>query len=808
MKFFRNLVLLSVVVTTSIHGALVYDMAKKNFSVESMGMANAYTAFPEGNAGALLNPASLAYPGAGYSFQYLDFDNLDYQTYQAHYYHNKPFGISSVFKEDFNGNKLRMNVFGLGVFGDNGISWGLNYKSLSGRVNSTDVKGWSSDLGVLVRVSSGLNFGFLVQDIYSKNLDLDTTIKGSMAGFLSNNLISWALEVTYDNDVRKNVTTSFGTEFLMSDTLILRSGISQSSLFSGASLQLPFMGLDFGIKNDIKDSRGSYYSAALKIGRGSDLKKFKKRYALFKQDAYAEMMLGGNVKNGKSSVSLFGGNQIGSNDLLKLIHEANKDSSCRGYIIRVGNFQSSFTNIGLVQEIRSELEKSKALGKKIIVYLEGMVGLPEYYLASLGDVIIMPPLGTIRQFGIDLEVKKAADFFDKLGINTTVFSSGKHKGATNLFTDELTDMDKEQLNNLIKGLFEDVNDQITEARPDVVSALALISDGAMITAKRAKELGLVDRLAYWPDVYEIVDTYDRQLEKLNLNEFVLEEYNSVFNIFDRIAVIEIDGSIVNGDYSTNFISGSMTTGADEFDKIVKKVSDDRSFKGVILRINSPGGSVLASDRIYTAIQKLKESGKLVYSSMGSIATSGGYYVAANSDKIYANSSCITGSIGVISSFRSLSNLGKELGIKQETLKTGKYMDLYSSLNSLDDSEKQLIKNFQNTFYQEFINIVQTNRDLTDDEVAVVSQGQLFSGKQAKQMKIIDDLGGFYDVVDSMASDLNIANPKLVFMRSDNSFKLPFGGTNIMSKLVTSISSYVPMLNNNYFKTNNLQFLYK
>tara|TARA_Y100001968_G_scaffold114083_1_gene103542 strand:- start:5651 stop:8077 length:2427 start_codon:yes stop_codon:yes gene_type:complete len=808
MNILINIVLLVVVYSGILQGSFVYDIAKRHNSVKSLGMANAYTAFAEGEAATLINPAGLAYPGASYSFQYLDYDKLDYQRYYAHYYYNNPIGFSSVTKEDYNGNKLTMNTVGLGVFGNNGISWGLNYKSIHGISDDVSVKGWASDLGILVRLYPGLNVGFLVQDIYSKHLDLNTTFKGAFAGFLNDNLIAWSLELTYDNDTKQSVSTGFGTEFLLSDSLVLRSGIKNSALFSGASLQLPFVNLEFGIKNDLQDTRGNYYSTSIKFGRGADLKTFRKRYALFKRSAYAEMAIGGNVQGGKSELSLLGGYKIGSNDLLQLIHHANQDESCRGYILRVGNFRSSLTNLGLVQEIRDQLLQSKQYGKKIIVYLEGSVGLPEYYLASLADVIIMPPLGTISQFGLDLEVRKASDFLEKLGINTTVFRSGKHKASTDLFSESLSELDRDHLNHLIADLFQDVKDQIKESRSTKEGALDTISDGSMLTAKQAKDLGLVDRLAYWPEVYSIVDDYDHRLEKLNLIDFMVVQQPSVFNFFDRIAVIEIDGSIISGQNSSNFIFGGMSTGADEFDNIVDEVSKDSSFKGVILRVNSPGGSVLASDRIYTAVERLKESGKVVYSSMGAIATSGGYYVAANSDKIYANGSCITGSIGVVSSFRSFNKLGNELGITQDILKTGEFMGMYSSLNRLTESEKSLINNFQDNFYQEFVYKVKLNRNLTDDEVYTVSQGQLFTGKQAKQLKIIDDVGGFYDVVDDLASELRLDNPQVVFMRSSNSFKFPLSNINIKSKVYHTISSFIPMMKSSYFRNDHLRFDFK
>ena len=136
------------------------------------------------------------------------------------------------------------------------------------------------------------------------------------------------------------------------------------------------------------------------------------------------------------------------------------------------------------------------------------------------------------------------------------------------------------------------------------------------------------------------------------------------------------------------------------------------------------------------------------------------------------------------------------------------MDMYSSLNELDNVEQSLIKNFQDNFYQEFVYKVQSNRRLTDDEVYTVAQGQLYTGKQAQNMRIIDDIGGFYDVVDDLANDLNIEDPDVVFIRSSSSFRLPFGNANVKSQFYEVISSFIPMLGSSYLAEDALQFDFK
>ena len=288
-------------------------------------------------------------------------------------------------------------------------------------------------------------------------------------------------------------------QVFLADSLSLRSGMNKTALFAGGSLKLPFINFDFGMSNDLSDSLGTRYSFSTRLGRGSLFSNYRKRYALYKQKAYAEFALGGNLKQGKSEVSLLGGYKIGSNDLLNLINMANKDDSCKGYIIRVGNLSSSLTGVGLVEEIRTELLKAKA-GKRVFVYFEGHIGLQEYYLASIVDIVIMPPMGTLAQFGLNFEVTKASSFLEKLGIAQETIQSGEQKASTAPFSADLSSLDRYQLSSVIEELFQHVVSDIEKARPEAVDGIEQISDGSLITAREAKEIGLVDRLAYWPDV--------------------------------------------------------------------------------------------------------------------------------------------------------------------------------------------------------------------------------------------------------------------------------------------------------------------
>jgi protease IV len=240
---------------------------------------------------------------------------------------------------------------------------------------------------------------------------------------------------------------------------------------------------------------------------------------------------------------------------------------------------------------------------------------------------------------------------------------------------------------------------------------------------------------------------------------------SIFSPFNRIAVIEIDGSIHEGRNMQDAFVGGKSTGSDEIELISELVRKDFTIKGVLVRVNSFGGSLLASDQIYTAISKLKASGKPVYTSMGSMATSGGYYVALSSSKIYANPTTLTGSIGVISMYSNQAEFNDWLGFDVETIKTGKYMDMMSSNKKMTKEEEHMLREFQQEKYQYFVDKVVSSRSITKEEAADVAQGQLFTGKQAKELKLVDELGSYHDAVEGLAKAAGISGkPELVYYR--------------------------------------------
>ncbi|MBT5856300.1 signal peptide peptidase SppA, partial [bacterium] len=579
-------------------------------------------------------------------------------------------------------------------------------------------------------------------------------------------------------------TGRFGAEYVMSDGFVVRGGLYDTHYTGGFSLEMPAVGVDYGFVANSEDSNETVQMLGFRFGMGPRNTNRKQRYALFKQKSYAHFRLDGSIVSGKSEISLLGGQRIGTNDLITLIHEAGEDPSVEGFIVRVGQMGSSLGSIALIQDIRHELKKSQSQGKKVIVYLESWTTLPEYYLASIADQIVMPELASISHLGLEMEISKTHDFLKNFGFGRDVITSGKYKGALNPASGKLTMNDQVVLEDMMHSLYQQVLVDIRKDRDLNWEDVKTVFDGRIVSATKAKSLGLIDDIGYWDSIKEdLKKTLGEEDEEIRMESIVTfmpeSDVRPIFGSFKKIAVVEIDGAIGLGRNTSGLLYGGKSTGADEFDAMVTHIKKDYSIKGVLLRINSPGGSILASDQIYSAIGRLKESGMPVYVSMGNMAASGGYYVSMSADKIYANPGTLTGSIGVITEVGNRESFNKMLGIETQTLKTGKYMDMLSSKKTLTSEEKEMIQTHQKQQYEVFVNKVMSDRDISKSEAEDVAQGQVFTGEQAKSLKLVDQLGNFYDAVDGLSEEVGVTDPELVFYRAKPQMTLPRINLNLL-----------------------------
>ncbi|MEN2415561.1 signal peptide peptidase SppA [Flavobacterium mesophilum] len=435
---------------------------------------------------------------------------------------------------------------------------------------------------------------------------------------------------------------------------------------------------------------------------------------------------------------------IGITDVINAIEAAKTDDKIKG--ISILNDESS---LGLAQykDLRNALESFKKSGKFVWAYAN-TYSQKEYYLNSVANTIYLNPAGDLDFKGLSSEVMFFKDFQDKSGIHMEVIRHGKYKSAVEPFLEnKMSDANREQVTALLNSIWSTVSTDISKSRNIPLPRLNEIANGLLArTPELAKANGLVDIIAY-EDVYH--DAIKKQLKVTgddDYNKISIEDYtqNNVTTALtntatDEIAIIYAQGEIESGEGDVNVIGeGSMR-------RALQEARKDEDVKAIVLRIDSPGGSALTSDLIWREIEVTKKV-KPVVVSMGNYAASGGYYIACNANKIFAESNTITGSIGVFGILPNFSPLANKLGINTEQVKTHENSANYSPFVPVDEKFKAFTLEGVEHIYKTFVTHVAEGRKMTFDQVDAIAQGRVWSGSEALKIGLVDKIGGLNDAI--------------------------------------------------------------
>jgi protease-4 len=440
---------------------------------------------------------------------------------------------------------------------------------------------------------------------------------------------------------------------------------------------------------------------------------------------------------------IFGGPDQSLTGLISQFKKAKVDKRIKAILLDVN---MSGVGWGKAEEIRDAITDFRSSGKPVYAFVE--FGLnKEYYIATACDKIIVPPPGELFINGLAADVMFFRGSLDKLGIYPDIYQIGKYKSAGDMFTQKkMTDAHREYINELLTDLFDRYVNAIAQARhktPDEVKALI---DNAPYGALKAKEAGLVDDVLYKDDV-------EKQFKKLlgykDTDQFVAVrgvDYRDVepeslgLNKGEKIAVIYATGEIGSGS-SRNTPSGDQSIGSDTVAKALNDAAADKSLKAIVLRVDSPGGSGLASDIIWHAVEAANQK-KPVVVSMSDVAASGGYYISASAAKIIAQPSTITGSIGVVAGKPVLRGFYDWLGISNEYVLRGKNAGMFRETEKFSDDERAKFEDWiKTTYYQDFVPKVAKGRNKDAQYIDSVGQGRVWTGGQAKERGLVDDFGG-------------------------------------------------------------------
>lgn len=397
-----------------------------------------------------------------------------------------------------------------------------------------------------------------------------------------------------------------------------------------------------------------------------------------------------------------------------------------------------------VEELRWAIEDFKKSGKPVMAYME-VAGAIDYLVASTADEVHMAPEGRLDLKGLRAEVAFYKDTFDKLGVEAELEWVGKYKSAVEPYSRaDMSDSFREVVEAQLDGLLTLMARMVSESRGMTPEEFRTALDSGPFLSRQAQQAGLVDALSY-PDQFQ-----DRIAEKLGLDEIEtvsLRRYNEASaDPFDlgadrKVAIVYGVGTIVGGDGDVDPFFGSELLGGDAFSRLLDDVREDEEIDAVVLRINSPGGDALASDRMWRSLQLLRQE-KPVVVSMSDVAASGGYYMAMAEDTpILAYPGTYTGSIGVYFGKFNLRGLYEKIGLHKEILTRGKFAAIDTDYRSLTPDEREKLREGVEAVYDSFVSKVADARASTWDEIHEVAQGRVWLGDEALEAGLVDEMGG-------------------------------------------------------------------
>ncbi len=437
----------------------------------------------------------------------------------------------------------------------------------------------------------------------------------------------------------------------------------------------------------------------------------------------------------------------GLDDILQAIETAREDSNIKGISI-----SNNFILAGLAQTqaIRKALSKFRESGKFIYAYSDYYMQ-KDYYLASVADSVFLNPVGGMDFKGLSSEVLYFKDFQEKTGVKMEVVRHGKYKSAVEPFlSNEMSNANRTQIRELLSSLWNSMISEISKGRDITQENLNVIADtlGGR-TPEYAVRSRLVDSIIYF-------DQYEEKLRKASgldsdkaLNYVQLDDYIGYSNTKikttgkDKVAVVFAQGEIIYGEGGPDVIGQGIITEA------IIKARENDAIKAIVLRVNSPGGSALVSDIIWREIE-LAKAKKPVVVSMGNVAASGGYYIAAGADKIFAEPTTVTGSIGVFGTIPNIEQLANNIGINAEQVGTNKNSIDYSLFEPMTDNFRKVVQEGIEETYRTFLQRVSEGRGISMAQADSLAQGRVWSGVDAKRLGLVDELGTLEDAIGEAA----------------------------------------------------------
>jgi len=439
------------------------------------------------------------------------------------------------------------------------------------------------------------------------------------------------------------------------------------------------------------------------------------------------------VNFGKESGGIY--SILRKSSLIKLeegLKKAGNDPKISRIILRIKlTYPEGWANIREIREILLKIRKKKP----VIAYIENGDDRI-YYLATSGDSIIMPPLGILLVDGLSLRVDYYKGLFEKLGIKWEVIREGKYKSAVEPYIQSSPSPEaKKMLGDILFRVYNVYKNDVAKSRGITKKTFQkMIDDGPYLTARLALVSKLIDKISYETEAIPTKDTisFSRYVSSKNVLGFGIK----------KIGFLHLKGEILAEGTGTNW----KKIVPEDVIKILNKYRKDPFVKAVVIRVDSPGGSAYGADLIYNAIKRLNAE-KPVVITTGDYAASGGYYISAPAKYIFAQPNTITGSIGVFALKPNVKNLYEKIGMHQTVIKEGKNADFIEGIDSMSTAQKKIFQRGINSVYDEFLRKVSVSRKISIDSVRNIAEGRVWTGQEAKEIGLIDGIGGISDAID-------------------------------------------------------------
>lgn len=529
---------------------------------------------------------------------------------------------------------------------------------------------------------------------------------------------------------------SGGVEYIPIDGLTIRAEGSSEHINLGLQTDFGYFGVaGAGFIDDEGVYQGTRADIVISSEPGQNLLDSHNKFVRFEPDFNDELQRS----------NFFGSTDLCFTEYLVYLESMISDPSVEGVIVDIEG-QTGYP--AQTEELRSILVRMREAGKEVYVYLQSG-GNGAMYLASVADKIWTHPCGYISFVGIASESMFLRDFLDNLGIFPDYLHIGEYKSASDMLTrSDMSDAQLESTTALLTSIQDEFVRGVAEGRGLDPAQQAAIMETGPYTAERAVNAGLVDGICYSDEMEDNVEKeHGSSITAISLDDYITSvPQESIWGMSEHVAVVVASGMIRSGESGSSFPFGE-TMGSETICDALEAAASKPGVKAIVLRIDSGGGSALASDDMWHTVDTIQEEGLPVVVSMGGIAASGGYYMACGAERIFADKMTITGSIGIITGKFSFGEMLDSLGINVEEVSTAPMAGIYSSYRPFTNEERARVFDLMEDGYNIFVNRVAEGRGMTFVEVDNIAQGRVWSGIDGLGIGIIDEIGGVLDAID-------------------------------------------------------------